>query len=351
MNDEVETFINEMLPNELEIVKSLIDSLIDSKSKTRETNLNYLNREKNNIKCPINEEHKIKKNGHKSGTQRYYCKDCNKSFSITNGTIIKYSNLNYNQFKTFLKCMYDYKPLNETALEVGISKTATFELQIRIFAALDQIYSRILLKGEIQVDEKYVRTSFKGFRPEQMPRPSRHNGNSDLTSGISEDQVCIVAAIDSYDNLVIKVVGNSSASKEMIALALNDKIEKDSTLITDSKNSYVKFSEENKLKLIQIPSGHHQFNGYSINDINEIMTEISLYLYKKRGVSSRHLQHHLNFIRYRKIIKYTIEYLNINEEMFVNTLNLNIFLNCNDVYSTELPFDIEEYETWYLQHH
>ena len=80
------------------------------------------------------------------------------------------------------------------------------------------------------------------------------------------------------------------------------------------------------------------------------MTEISNYLFKKRGISSRHLQHHMNFIRYRKILKYTIEYLKINENMYVDTLLLNIKLRSNDVYSTDMPFSIEEYKEWYLKH-
>ena len=78
-----------------------------------------------------------------------------------------------------------------------------------------------------------------------MPRSSRHNGKDKHVSRISNDQICIVVAIDEND--------------------------------------------------------------YTINDVNEIMTEISSYLFHKKGVSSRHMQHHMNFIRYRKIIKYTVE--------------------------------------------
>lgn len=80
------------------------------------------------------------------------------------------------------------------------------------------------------------------------------------------------------------------------------------------------------------------------------MTEISNYLFRKRGVSSRHLQHHMNFIRYRKILKYTIEYLEINENMFIDTLLLKVNLKSNEVYSTQLPFDIDEYKKWCDSH-
>lgn len=184
-----------------------------------------------------------------------------------------------------------------------------------------------------------------------MPRISRHNGQENLISGISKDQMCIVVAIDSYDTLIIKVVGNGNASTKMISKALKNKIEENSIVVTDSKNSYEDFAKKNNLKLIQIPSGFHRLDDYTINDVNEIMTEISTYLYMKKGVSSRHLQHHMNFIRYRKILKYTIEYLNINEKMYVDTLMINIQLKSDNVYSTDMPFDVDEYGEWYSKYH
>lgn len=349
MKEEVANSISKLLPPELEIAKELINKLLEDKPQQRLTNLEYLERNKR-INCPDDNSHRIKKNGHKDGTQRYWCHDCKKSFSITYDSIVKSSHLNYFQLKKLLQCMYDYKPLTEIALEVNISETSAFELEIKIFDALNQMYNNKLLKGVVQVDEKYVRISFKGMPRDKILRPSRYDGHSDLTSGISADQVCIIVAIDEHDNLIIEVVGNGNASKSMISQVLKNKIEINSIIVTDSKNSYVSFVNENNLKLIQIPSGQHKKDGYTINEVNEIMTEISNYLFRKRGISSRHLQHHMNFIRYRKILKYTIEYLEINENMFIDTLLLKVNLKSNEVYSTQLPFDVEEYKKWYDSH-
>lgn len=341
--------LSEMLPPELEKIKVLIERLLQVKTNNRKTNLDYLERNKT-IYCPKDIHHRIKKNGHKNGTQRYWCHDCQKAFSITSDSIAWHSLLSYQQFKKILQCMYDYKSLTETALETGITRTSVFEIQIRIFDVLDQIHDTVKLREVVQVDEKYVRISFKGFTKEKMPRESRHNGKENLISGISKDQACIIVAIDSHDAILIKVVGNGTATNKMISKALDNKIEKDSIMVTDSKSSYINYAKKNKLNLVQIPSGFHKFDSYTINDVNEIMTEISIYLYKKKGVSSRHLQHHMNFIRYRKIIKYTIDYLNINEKMFIDTLMTPIQLKSDKVYSTDLPFDIEEYKDWYSKY-
>lgn len=350
MEEEVEKIINNLLPPELEKVKNVVDNLLNVDQNSKNGNLKYLTREKK-ITCPNNANHRIKKNGHKNRTQRYWCHDCKISFSLTDKTIIKYSKINYYQIKKLLSCMYDYKPLYEIALEIGLSKTSTFELQMRIFEAIENIYGDIKLKEEIQADEIYVRISFKGFKNGAMPRPPRYNGNSNLTSGISKDQMCIIVAIDSYDNIIIKVVGNGPASNDMISKALYSHIESGSLLITDSKNSYQKFADDNNLKLIQIPADKHMIDGHTINDVNEIMTEISNYLNQKHGVSSRHLQQHMNYIRYRKIIKYLYEYLDINENMYRDIIKIPININSDDVYSTDIPFNIDEYKDWWDSHY
>ena len=94
-----------MLPPELEEAKTLVEMLIGIKPFKRKTNLEYLERNKE-IVCPVNYNHHIKKNGHKNETQRIWCYDCKKSYTITYNTILSHSTLNYEQFKKMLQCMY-----------------------------------------------------------------------------------------------------------------------------------------------------------------------------------------------------------------------------------------------------
>ena len=54
-----------------------------------------------------------KRNGHKNGTQRYLCKNCNKSFSITTNTILNYTKIKYWQLYKLIKCLLDAKPVAE----------------------------------------------------------------------------------------------------------------------------------------------------------------------------------------------------------------------------------------------
>ena len=103
---------------------------------------------------------------------------------------------------------------------------------------------------------------------------------------------CVVVAIDESDNIIIKVVGNDSASSNMIEKALGRKICENSILVTDSKNSYIKFAKDNNLILKQVPDGKYSIDGkYNLSEVNELILEIENYItYSKKGISSKHLQ-------------------------------------------------------------
>lgn len=281
MNEEIENYLKHLLPSELEKIEKFIENVFNIKINQRFTNLEYLKKIKI-VACPVDENHHIKKNGHQDGNQRYFCHDCHSSFSLTYNSILNHSHLTYDELIKLMKCMYDFKSIKETALELGMSETGIFELQTKLFILLDEINSNTILKGNVQIDEMYEATSFKGFPKNKMPRKSRHNGTSHRISGISNDQVCTIVEINENDNMIIKVAGNGPASTEMISNVLKGQIAENSVVVTDSKSSYIDFCEKENLKLVQIPSGEHKCGDYHINDVNELITEITNYISKKK---------------------------------------------------------------------
>ena len=274
--------LEKLLPDELEKLVLFINSLFDNKINERLTNQEY---QKSNlkIKCPNCESTTFKKNGNKSGTRRYLCKNCNKSFSITTDTILNHSKIKYWQLKEFIKCILDIKPISEISKQVKMSKTQVYYLEIKLFKALEYIYNN-KLKGVVQADEKYFRISFKGTKHEKMPRKTRHSGTQDLKIGINKELSCVVVAIDENDNIIIEVVGNGPASTEMLEKCLGGRIEKGSILVTDSKSSYIKFAQNNNLILKQIPDGKYNVEGiYNLSEVNELILELENYItYRKK---------------------------------------------------------------------
>lgn len=283
-----------------------------------------------------------KRNGHKNGTQRYLCKNCNNSFSITTNTILNYTKIKYWQLYKLIKCLLDAKPVAEISEEIQMSKTEVYYLEIKIFKALEKTFNDIKLRGVVQVDEKYFRINFKGTKHDKMPRKTKHSGSQDLKIGINNELSCVIVAIDEYDSIIVKVVGNGNVTTKYIENALSGKIEENSIIITDSKSSYIKFARDNNLILKQIPDGKHSVEDkYNLNNVNELILELENYINRvKRGVSTRHLQQYCNFIKYKKILKYTVEYLNRNQKLYKDSVILFSNLTNKEICQMELPFDI-----------
>ena len=117
-----ESLVNET-PEELEKIRYVIEEIIKEISGKRITNQKYQIKYKE-VVCPKCKcQNNIVRNGHKNGTQRYKCKNCNNFFSITTNTILSHTKLNYTQLKTYIKCLINLKTIKETAKEVGISET------------------------------------------------------------------------------------------------------------------------------------------------------------------------------------------------------------------------------------
>lgn len=50
-------------------------------------------------------------------------------------------------------------------------------------------------------------------------------------------------------------------------------------------------------------------NGYNLANINSIHSELSTFLSHFRGVSTKHLQHYLDWFHFQKLINYTTHVL------------------------------------------
>ncbi len=235
----MEEILENLMPDELEVLKSKIEKILHELGIERITNQKYQLRI-NSIICPKCHSSNICKNNHKNKTQRYKCKECNKFFAITTDTVLSHSKLNYNQFKLLIKGLIDKKTLEELSSILNISMRETYNLRIKIISIFKNYTNDVVLKDVVKADEKYVRLNFKGTRKKDMPKKSRRSGSQDGKCGISKEQVCVVGAIDSYDNIVLKIVGLGPASTVMIEKALNKKIESGSILVTDGKTGYSK---------------------------------------------------------------------------------------------------------------
>ena len=127
-----------LLPDELEIIRSILDDLMATVKNSKITNVKYQDKNKT-LKCPnCKLDNYVVKNGTKNDIQYYKCKNCNKFFSISTDTLTSGIMLNYNQLVDFMLCLINYSTLLETANIIGLSERTTYNIRIKIISTLNK---------------------------------------------------------------------------------------------------------------------------------------------------------------------------------------------------------------------
>ena len=337
--------IYNLLPEEIDkIIKDLTNALEVIKHR-KNTNSKFIDNEKDEIICPCCKSKNIIKNGHdKNKVQTYYCKNCTKRFSPCTNTPIAHSKLTYEQLVIFFNCMNDKLSIKKTAAKMGCNKNTVFLLRHKVLESISIVRNTIKLKGKTEADETYKSINLKGTKPKNMPRASKHRSSKGGSKrGISNHQVCIASAIDEYDNFFLEIVGTGPITSEQIIDVFQTKTENIDCLITDCKSSYEKFAKENNIKLEQIKSGTYvNHNGYSLGNINSLHSELTTFLSCFKGVSTKHLQHYLDWFCFKKLINYTTEILNHPLTMMKKSAINNCSVNSSNVYNNTSGIDFNK---------
>ena len=79
-----------------------------------------------------------------------------------------------------------------------------------------------------------------------------------------------------------------------------------------------------------------------MGELNSLMSELDVLLLKCRGLSTRHLQEYLDLFKFRKILRYTIDYLKQNKEMYNFSLLQHTNLKTRNVCTKNMPVDISK---------
>ena len=334
--------IYNLLPEEInEAIKKLTDALTVVKNR-KNTNSKFVDNEKNLILCPHCHSEKIIKNGHdKNKVQIYECKDCKKKFTPCTNTFASRTKLTYEKIVIFFECMNDKLSIRKTAAKMEVNKNTVFLLRHKVLDCISEIRKTIKLKGDVEADETYKSINLKGTKPENMPRYSKpRSSKGGSKRGISNHQVCIASAIDEQDNFFLEIVCTGPITSDQVKDAFKEKADKISRLITDCKSSYEKFSKENNIRLEQIKSRTYvNSDGYNLSNINSLHSELATFLSCFKGVSTKHLQHYLDWFCFQKIINYTTEIIKQPLTMMKKVTTNECAINSNNVYDNSSGID------------
>lgn len=341
MDTKFKELIDQLCADELDY---LLDCILSKKEENEESNneINKIICRERNLLCPDCGSTHILKNGkRKMGTQKLICAKCKKSFSPTTNTVMHYSKKSYAKWKHFIECELNHMTLDDTAFEVGISKTTAFNWRHKLFESIKSYIEGNRLSGTIQMDALYKRINLKGTKPHKMPRISKKRSSRSKLKGISHHKVCIVSAIDENDQLLFKVAG---LGKETISYyhQITPNFNRVNQLIGDNFWGFTTLGEELNCDVDLIPSGFTvSNNGNDINNLNGLHSELNTWLRKYRGVSIRHLQGYLNMFIFIKQLKYEIERKAMKYVAFIRSLINNAKLKNKEICNLTLPIDLK----------
>ena len=198
--------------------------------------------------CPLCGSAHVVRNGHrKDGTQRYVCRDCGKSFVIATNSIVSGTRKDLSVWENYINCMMNGLSIRKTADICGIHRNTAFIWRHKILDALQNMATKVKLDGIIEADETFFAISYKGNHSKGkdfiMPRKAHKRGYSTHLRGLSKEKVCVLCAVNRNGLSISKITNTGRVSTKDLHHIYDERIEENSTLVTDKMNSYVRFTK------------------------------------------------------------------------------------------------------------
>lgn len=243
----------------------------------------------------------IKRNGKTvKGNQRWYCKDCKRTFTVSIGRVLGMSKLPVETWMTYVEAFIDRLPLRDCMDKCGVGLRTAWFMRRRIIECIQRYNPSFnaMAGDRVEIDETYFRDSYKGYRKGTMPRPARKSGKKAAKRGLSKQQVCVVAGIDDTGASFLVVSGRGMLGKERAYKVLNGRIGKGALVVTDKAEVYPAVLERLGATLERTDATEH-----AINHINSLHARLKDFMHGFKGVSTKYLQFYLAWFQWTDAFK------------------------------------------------
>ena len=173
--------IRSFRPMDIKFIQRCINDFLDEKYHNGIPN--HMNYGAHIERCPkCGSVHFVKNGFDYNHKQKYRCKDCNTVFNATTGTMFSNSPVSFDTWRTFITGELNGLTLQQQSASTCLSVTTCFHMRHKLYAAVSSIQEKVVLKGNIELDPAYTKINFKGTKPENMPRLSKHRGKHIMMS-------------------------------------------------------------------------------------------------------------------------------------------------------------------------
>jgi transposase-like protein len=259
--------------------------------------------------CPYCNSKKYRKHGIDKGCQRYYCKECKRTFTEYTGTWL--SGIHKKELiGDYMKLMEKELSLDKIKKALRINKKTAFDWRHKVLSGYERIDTG-LFKGITESDDTFFLESSKGKKV--TDRDPRKRGGKASHRGISDEQVAVIVTADRGSEVDLSVATLGRIKKIDIVRAIGDRVSGETILCSDSHVSYKGFALDKKIEHHAIRANLKEYvkqKIYHVQHVNSIDSRLKKWLeYQFNGVSTKYLQKYLNWFKAKEKLKSSNNFL------------------------------------------
>ena len=233
--------------------------------------------------------------GHASGSRRYKCKACKRTFNALTGTPLAQLHLR-GKWLAYAQAIVDRVSLRVAAERCDIDLTTAFRWRHRFLEAAQEEKPGSVT-GIVEADETFILKSAKGSRKLVGRKPRKRGGKAKKPGLSTEEHDCILMVRDRHGQTTDAILPDLEG--RTFKAALEPVVAKDALLVSDGRAAYGQFADGAGLLHISLnaSAGERTYGSYHIQNVNAYQSRFKGWMRPFNGVASAHLPSYLGWHR------------------------------------------------------
>lgn len=252
--------------------------------------------------CPYCGSRRYYRFGKESGTQRFRCKDCGRTFTEYTGTWEQKLHKKW-LVRAYMRLMAEQKSLDKISAALHINKKTAFDWRHKILRSLKQDDGSSF-SGITESDETFFAKSEKGCR--HLSRKPHKRGGEPRGTGLPQEKAVVIVTADRKNDLNMTFCGFGRLTKAEIGESLRTPLPNGTVLCSDGHVSYKGYARDNGIEhvVVRADIGRHVRKGlYHIQHVNSLHNRLKKWInWNFWGVATKYLQDYLNWFKVKETV-------------------------------------------------